>query len=80
MIFTMKKGSATADQSKRRTNNTRQLSLPLNYHWHPVLSMVKCQECGGEGNLIGRVCERCLVEDRSVKGATLRLITVPMEG
>ena len=79
MILTMKKGSATTDQSKRRTQHTRLPSLPLNYHRRQILSMAKCQCCGSEENLIGRICEKCLIWDRQLGKVVLRFAVMPGE-
>ena len=79
MILTMKKGSATADQSKRRTQHTRLPSLSLNYHQRQILSMAKCQYCGSEENLIGRICESCLIRNRQPGKVVLRFAAMPGE-
>lgn len=77
MILTMKKGSATTDQSNCRTKHTRLLPLPLYYHRRQILSTAKCQYCGSEENLIGRVCESCLIRDRRPGKVVLRFAALP---
>lgn len=65
MFLSMKKGSAKADQSKRRTNHTRLLSLSLSYHWQQVLSMEKYRNRGSVGELIEETMVH--VENQGIK-------------